>query len=176
MMNTLVNWLGKAEDLELHYDAGVPQNSLFLHGDQTPPENLPAIIYTTNENLREVSDVVWDKAVTKADRTDYLTAVACGAISGLIDIFYVGEFSLDRANEWGSEQTNMCVKKVAELNGFKGDDLSDAIKFMEKKFPLAADEKAPNLVEVFNTIFEIFHIILVWAGCYVLYLLSLLEK
>ena len=143
-MNTLVNWLGKAENLELHYDAGVPRNSFLLQGNQTTPENLPAIIYTTNENLREVSDVVWDKAVTKADRTDYLTAVACGAISGLIDIFYVGEFSLDRANEWGSEQTNKFVKKVAELNGFKGDDLSDAIKFMEKKFPLAADGKTPE--------------------------------
>ena len=43
-MNTLVNWLGKAEDLELHYDAGVPRNSLLLHGDRTTPENLPAII------------------------------------------------------------------------------------------------------------------------------------
>ena len=37
-MNTLVNWLGKAEDLELHYDAGVPRNSLLLHGDRTTPE------------------------------------------------------------------------------------------------------------------------------------------
>ena len=143
-MNTLIDWLGKVDDLELSYDAGIFKYSPLLAGNTVTSANLPAIIYPVDDNIREVTDVAWDEAVHTADRVDYIMAVACGAISGLVDIFYVGEFSLENARNWGSEQTNKFVKKVAELNGYKGDDLADAIKHLEQKFPLAADKNTPD--------------------------------
>ncbi len=142
-MNVLIEWLGKADDLSIAYDAGIQQTQLL-------PENvsfggsLPAIIYPENDNIREVSGVTWEKTVSKADRLDYMMAICSGTISGLIDVFYVGEFSLERANQWGSEKVNKFIKKIAELQGFKGDDLSDAVEYLEKNFGLAADSVTPD--------------------------------
>lgn len=115
-----------------------------LPGNVTFGENLPAIIYPENDNIRDVSDVIWEKSVSKADRLDYMMAICSGTIAGLIDVFYVGEFSLERANEWGSDKVNKFVKKIAELQGFKKGDLSDAIKYLEKNFGLAADSVTPD--------------------------------
>ena len=143
-MNTLVEWIGKTEDIQIMYDAGIAKNSLLLAANDGITANFPAIIYPFPDNIREVEAVSWEESVSKAVRLDYATAVACGAIAGLIDIFYVGDFSLDNARNWGSEQTNKFVKKVAQMNGYKGDDLQKAIEHMEKHFPLAADEKTPD--------------------------------
>ena len=118
--------------------------SLLLIGEKNASSNLPALNYTNTENLRDVSNVIWEQDISKADQLDYLTAVACGAVSGLIDLFFVGEFSLNRANTWGKDQTNRFVKNVAALTGYKGDDLSDAIRSMEKRFPFAADTKTSD--------------------------------
>lgn len=137
-MNVLVDWLGKADDLSIAYDAGVLKTQM-LPGAVNFGENLPAIIYPQSDNIRDVADAVWEESVAKADRIDYMMAVCSGTVAGLIDVFYVGEFSLERANKWGSEEVNKFVKKIAELQGFKGGDLSDAIKFLEDNFRLAAD-------------------------------------
>ena len=71
-------------------------------------------------------------------------AVASGTIAAAVDIFYTGEFSLEEAKQWGNDTTNKFVKRMAKWNGYKGDDLSAAIKCMEKKFPLAADKNTPT--------------------------------
>lgn len=142
-MNTLVDWLGKTDDISISYDAGVPKSFLLEYSNDFG-KNPPAMKYDVSDNIRDIDVVTWETTVKKADRVDYLMAVASGSIAGLIDIFYVGEFSLERANKWGAEQTNKFVKKIAQLNGYKGDDLSDAIKHLEKRFPLAADAKTPD--------------------------------
>ena len=51
----------------------------------------------------------------------------------------MGEFSLEKANEWGSKETNRFVQKIAELKDFKGDDLQDAIRFMENNYGIPVD-------------------------------------
>ena len=143
-MYTLENWLGKADDITINYDAGVSESSALLTDSGGSDYSLPALIYPTSDNMRDVTDAVFETAVKKADQTDYLISIACGAISGLVDAFYVGEFSIERANEWGAEHVNRFVMKVAKLNGFKGEKLADAIRFMENKFPLAADGNTPE--------------------------------
>lgn len=140
-MNTLLDWMGKADDISIMYEAGIPQNSLLLAGGSSTSVDLPVISYPIYDDLRYVENVVWENSVKKADRTDYLTAIGCGVVSGLVDVFYVGDFSLERAQAWGTEEVNKFVKKVAKLNGYKKDDLAGAVRFMEKKFPLSADEK-----------------------------------
>ena len=137
-MNILIDWFGKAEDLTIAYSAGVRQTQM-LPGDLSFEGNLPAIIYPKNDNIRDVADVSWEEDVRKADRLDYVMAICSGAISGIFDAFFVGEFSLQRANKWGSEKVNKFVKRIAKLQGFRGDDLADSIEFLEKKFRLAAD-------------------------------------
>ena len=81
----------------------------------------------------------WEPRVDEADKLDYIVAVSSGVLSGLIDVFYVGELSLDRASEWGRDRIEKVVMKVARVEGYSGDDLSDAIKTLEKNHPLAAD-------------------------------------
>lgn len=83
--------------------------------------------------------IKWEPRVDEADKLDYIVAVSSGVLSGLIDVFYVGELSLDRANEWGRDKIEKVVMKVAHVEGYSGDDLSDAIKTLEKNHPLAAD-------------------------------------
>lgn len=84
-------------------------------------------------------DIKWEQHVDEADKLDYIVAVSSGVLAGLIDVFYVGEFSLDRANEWGKDKIEKIVMKVARVEGYAGDDLNDAIKTLEKNHPLAAD-------------------------------------
>jgi len=142
-MITMTDWIGQAEDLTITYDAVVSQNNL-LAESISEKTGLPSVIYPTSENLREVVEVDWTDNVKKTDRTDYLLAITSGAIAGLIDSFFVGKFSLEHANEWGSDKINKFVKIVARRNGYEGDELPGAIAFMERKFPIAADSKTAD--------------------------------
>lgn len=141
-MNDLAEWLGKADEVSIAYDAGIYQAQLLSGGDALGTD-LPAIFYPVSENVRDVAEAIWEEDVKKADRIDYMMAICSGTISGLIDAFYIGEFSLERANKWRIEEVNKFVKKVAELQGFKGDDLSYAIRHLEKNYGFAADTVTP---------------------------------
>ena len=48
-------------------------------------------------------EIKWKPRVDEADKLDYIVAVSSGVLAGLIDVFYAGEFSLDRASEWGKD-------------------------------------------------------------------------
>ena len=80
-----------------------------------------------------------DRLTNSADGLDYTIAVASGIIAGLIDSFFVGEFSIDSANEWGDKKVNNFVVSVAQKQGYTGDDLQGAILFMEKKYGAPSD-------------------------------------
>lgn len=84
-----------------------------------------------------------DRLTNHADGIDYTVAVASGIIAGLIDSVWVGEFSIDRANEWGGDKVDNFVVKIAQSKGYKGDDLAGAVQYLEEQFPIAAD-KATN--------------------------------
>lgn len=72
---------------------------------------------------------------------DYKMAAASGVVAGLCDAIFVGKFSLDRANEWGSEKVNEFVVWVAKQHsGFKGESLRDAIQFLEDQYPFVGDK------------------------------------
>ena len=72
---------------------------------------------------------------------DYKMAAASGVVAGLCDAIFVGKFSLDRANEWGSEKVNEFVVWVAKQHSdFKGESLRDAIHFLEDQYPFVGDK------------------------------------
>ena len=83
------------------------------------------------------------KLTNHADGVDYIVAVASGVICGFIDVLFVSDLSFEKANEWGNDKVNDFVLKIAKKQGYEGEDLSDAVKFLEDKFPIAAD-KATN--------------------------------
>lgn len=84
-----------------------------------------------------------DRLTNHADGIDYMIAVASGIIAGAIDSVWVGEFSIERANEWGDEKAKNFVVKIAQKQGYTGDDLEGAVKHLEDNYKLAAD-KATN--------------------------------
>ena len=77
--------------------------------------------------------------ISQADGWDYFVSIASGLLCGALDIFWVGGFDLEGGREIADEKVNELVKKAAKMLGYDGDDLSAAVKFLEKKFPIAAD-------------------------------------
>lgn len=90
-----------------------------------------------NQKVEELN-VDIDRLTNHADGVDYTIAVASGIIAGVIDIFYVSEFSLDRGKEWSNDKVNKFVMNIAEKTGFDSktyggkDLLKGAIKHLEK--------------------------------------------
>jgi len=95
-----------------------------------------------SERVEELNFEIGD-LTNQADGIDYAVAVASGIIAGIIDSVWVGEFSIDRANNWGNEKVDNFVVKIAQSQGYEGDDLEGAIRHLEEKFPIVAD-KATN--------------------------------
>ena len=133
----------KNNELTVTYDVNIP-TSRYLLEYTSGDENSPELITPSSETVVDIVEDSWDANINKADKIDYLLAVASGTIAAAVDIFYTGEFSLEEAKQWGNDTTNKFVKRMAKWNGYKGDDLSAAIKCMEKKFPLAADKNTPT--------------------------------
>ena len=85
-----------------------------------------------------------DRLTNHADGIDYTIAVAAGIFTGLIDIFYVGDFSFESGVQWSNDKTNSFVQRVANLQGYSGTSIDGAVRFLEQKFPITAD-KATNI-------------------------------
>lgn len=92
----------------------------------------------------------------ECDKYDYLTAVGCGAMGGLIDIFLVGIPGNSILGSWTDKQVDSAVKKFAKLSGWspkegKENNVASAIGFLEKKFKINYDQRHTADVEnMFN--------------------------
>ncbi len=92
----------------------------------------------------------------KCDKYDYLIAVACGAIGGIIDIFLVGAPGESVLGKWTDAQVDNAVKGFAKVCGWnpkaaqKG-NVASAIGFLEKKFKVNYDQRhTADVGNVFN--------------------------
>lgn len=92
-----------------------------------------------NAELTRVTQEL-DRYTNHADKADYALAVTSGILSGLVDSLFVGEFSLEYANQWGNQQAQKFVLKVAKYQGYGGNEPAQAIKYLEAQFPIAADK------------------------------------
>ena len=92
-----------------------------------------------NAELARVTQEL-DRYTNHADKADYALAVASGILSGLVDSLFVGEFSLEYANQWGNQQAQKFVLKVAKYQGYGGNEPAQAIKYLEAQFPIATDK------------------------------------
>lgn len=96
------------------------------------------------------------QADDKCDKYDYLVAVACGAIGGMIDIFLVGAPGDSKLGKWTDVQVDNAVKGFAKMSGWnpkeaKKNNVASAIHFLETKFKINYDQKNINDVgNLFN--------------------------
>ena len=92
----------------------------------------------------------------KCDKYDYLAAVACGAIGGMIDIFLVGAPGDSKLGSWTDAQTDNAVKGFAKMVGWNPKEtqqgnVASAIGFLEKKFKVNYDQRSTTDVGgIFN--------------------------
>lgn len=84
--------------------------------------------------------------IDQCDKYDYLTAVGCGAIGGIVDIFLVGAPGDSVLGEWTDSQVDNAVKSFAKVVGWnpkkeKQDNIASAIGFLERKYRVNYDQR-----------------------------------
>ena len=99
-----------------------------MHGEKKSPK-----IRETNTGIKGNQD--------KLDKWDYAISISSGAITAAMDILWVKDINLFDARTWGKEKVEDFVMAVAKnQKGYSGKNLKDAIKFLEDKYPIAADD------------------------------------
>lgn len=98
--------------------------------------DLDNIIYDLDSQINLLSG--------QADKLDYLISIGSGMLCSLMDILWVGKFSLEHGRGVASNEIDGFVTKTAKLLGYKGDNLEGAVKFLEKKFPIPSDGNTPD--------------------------------
>lgn len=110
-----------------------------------PPVPSNAAVAEINTRIADIDSEVAklnteiDRLTNHADGLDYTIAVASGIFCGMIDSFFVGEFNFSNAKEWSNKTIDDFVVKTAKNKGYNGNNIEGAIKYLEEKFPLAAD-------------------------------------
>lgn len=97
---------------------------------------LESIIFDLNSKIEMLS--------SKADKWDCLVALGSGIVCGIIDMFWVGEFSLAEGRDISSQKVDEIVKKISKMMGCESDDIKNCVKFLEDKFPIPADGNTPD--------------------------------
>lgn len=95
--------------------------------------------WQANESQITKYDQEIDRLTNHADGIDYAVAVGCGILTGLIDAFWVGEFSMASGREWGTGKVNSLVSSFAKSQGCSSDNLQGQVSFLEQKFGLPSD-------------------------------------
>lgn len=120
------------------------QPKLFGSGTNVLDSNKETAGYYTGVTETLLDDIRWASRVDEADKLDYIVAASSGVLAGLIDVFFVGELSLDRALEWGKNEIEKIVMKVARIEGYSGDNINEAIRTLEQSHRFAADGNADD--------------------------------
>lgn len=139
-------------DNSLAIDSDVAEFTFSIEFPKTrllPAAGESSDVFTSSKEDFMESETRWEAGLDRADKDhadklDCTIAVSSGIITGLIDSFFVGKFSLERANEWGSDKVNDFVISMAKLSGYEGDDLPGAIHHLEDGFKFAADGNTPD--------------------------------
>lgn len=93
--------------------------------------DLDRIIYDLDSQLESLS--------VRGDSLDYLLSISSGLLCGILDILWVGPFSLERGRNRASDEIDGLVLKTAKLLGCESDDLKTAVRFLEERFPIPSD-------------------------------------
>lgn len=136
-MGSLVSIKNYYDDFEVEFDV-IPAVEVSKTLDERQKKIISGLssvekqIEMNKQKIDEINSQI-DKLTNHADGIDYMVAVGSGIIAGAIDIFFVGEFSLEGANQWGNDKVNSFVVKVAKTQGYDGEDLDGAILYLAEK-------------------------------------------
>lgn len=129
-MNSLILNNDNEENIEIEYNISYLNQKL-----------LPGNISNEIEmKISEIEFMNFDNGISEFDKTNYILASCSGLVSGLLNILWNKEFDLENARNWGTEKIEKFVYNVAKTQGYKKNDLQDAIEFLEEKFPIIADK------------------------------------
>ena len=110
-----------------------PGDDRFVNGKYVAWRKKSPKIRETNTEIKGNQD--------KLDKWDYAISISSGAITAAMDILWVKDINLLDARTWGKEKVEDFVMAVAKnQKGYSGKNLKDAIKFLEDKYPIAADD------------------------------------
>jgi len=132
------------EAIEVEYDFCLAPNGTPSSGLSASEQILAGLgrvereIQATQDRLDALDGHI-DRLTNHADRIDNLVAVGSGLLAGLIDVLWVGEFDFKRGKAWSNHTVNDLVMKAAKAQGYEGERLDGAIRFLEKKFPVPSD-------------------------------------
>lgn len=134
-MTSLVLYKEQLDDAIVEYEVLAPSDSSLC------TDELAAIEAKIAENQALISSINKDieRWTDHSDKVDKIVAVSSGVLAGLIDSFFVGEFSLLEGINWGQESIEKLIINVAEKTGCKGKDLSSTVSKLEEAFPIPAD-------------------------------------
>ena len=96
--------------------------------------------------LNSNTDITPLRSNNICDKYDYLAAVACGMISGLVDVFLVGSPADSTLVKWTDQQVDKCVMQFAKTTGWspragKENSVASAIGWLEKKYKVNYDQR-----------------------------------
>lgn len=143
-LNAFTDWPGKVDDSIDSITMQITDSNYFLPegGSKILLSNLPPI---TPPNCGDmIAAEWWNASVNKADYIDYALSASCGLLTGILDIFFIGKFSLDNAAKLGSKDIEKFVINAAKFKNPKIKNLEEAIRFLEKNYPIPADKVAAN--------------------------------
>lgn len=133
------------ENIEVIYDFCVTSIEATSPSGHSVSEQILAGLDRVESEIQATQDRVdalnqeIDRFTNHADHIDNLVAVGSGLLSGLIDVLWVGEFDFTRGKAWSNHTVNDFVMKAAKAQGYEGERLDGAIKFLEGKFPVPND-------------------------------------
>jgi hypothetical protein len=148
-MTSLINLKTTTDDFEVEFEIIPPVDIL----SETDPrqqkinkakKQIENKLQLNDNKIEELNKEI-DRLTNHADGIDYMVAVGSGILAGLVDSFWVGEFSLDRGKAWGSDKVNSLVKNIAKKTGYKGNDLAGSIEFLEGKYGAPSDSVTSEL-------------------------------
>ena len=109
-------------------------------------QNIDSVIDINDSKLEEYNKQL-KKFTNQADALDYTVAISSGILAGIVDSFFVGNFSFKDGKAWSNHKVNDFVMNIAKKNGYKGQKkngvvkfkLSGAINFLEDEFKIPSD-------------------------------------
>lgn len=133
-MKNLIVIQNEDEDIEIEYSISVEETKLLLTSGKN--EN-----YSNYDmDINEIEYFHFKSGISEYERTNYTIAGASGLLTGLLNILWSKDFKLEDAQNWGKDKVEKFVVNIAKIQGYRKNELTGAIKFLEEKFPIAADK------------------------------------
>ena len=141
MSNTEILLLEKDDNFKVEYEIINMENS----SDNELKKYIKNEIRDLNRRIEDNNLKIQDyneqikKFTNQADAIDYTVAIGSGILAGIIDSFFVGDFSLSDGKEWTNQKINKFVMYIARKKGYSGEGLEGSIRFLENKFKIPSD-------------------------------------